>query len=203
MNAKRQARIALYVRVSTDGQTVANQEHELREVAQAKGWDVIEMYRDSGVSGAKGRDARPGLDQALRAAVQGRYDALAVWSVDRLGRSLQDLLHTLGELQAADCDLYLHRQAIDTRTPSGRAMFQMLGVFAEFERAMIVERVKAGLARARDKGTRSGRAIGRPRVPVTVERDIANLRKKGLGQLKIARQLGVGVSVVQRVIGRA
>ena len=203
MNAKRQVRIALYVRVSTDGQTVANQERELREVAEAKGWEVVDVYRDSGISGAKGRDGRPGLDKALREAVQGRYDTLAVWSVDRLGRSLQDLLHTLGELQGAGCDLYLHRQAIDTRTPSGRAMFQMLGVFAEFERAMIVDRVKAGLARARDKGTRSGRAIGRPRVPVTVEREIANLRKKGLGQLKIARQLGVGVSVVQRVIARA
>jgi DNA invertase Pin-like site-specific DNA recombinase len=201
MNAKKHTRVALYVRVSTDGQTVANQERELREVAEAKGWEVVDVYRDSGISGAKGRDGRPGLDKALREAVQGRYDALAVWSVDRLGRSLQDLLHTLSELQAAGCDLYLHRQAIDTRTPSGRAMFQMLGVFAEFERAMIVDRVKAGLARARDKGTRSGRAIGRPRVSVTVERDIARLRKKGLGQLKIARQLGVGVSVVQRVVG--
>ena len=172
----------------------------MREVAEAKGWEVVDVYRDSGISGAKGRDGRPGLDKALREAVQGRYDALAVWS-DRLGRSLQDLLHTLSELQAVGCDLYLHRQAIDTRTPSGRAMFQMLGVFAEFERSMIVDRVKAGLARAREKGTRSGRAIGRPRVSVTVERDIQKLRKKGVGQLKIAKQLGVGVSVVQRVVG--
>ena len=201
MNAKKQTKVALYVRVSTDGQTVANQERELREVAEAKDWDVVEVYRDSGISGAKGRDGRPGLDKALREAVQGRYDALAVWSVDRLGRSLQDLLHTLSELQGAGCDLYLHRQAIDTRTPSGRAMFQMLNVFAEFERAMIVERVRSGIARARVKGTKSGRPIGRPRVGVGVEREILALRRKGVGQLKIARQIGIGVSVVQRVVG--
>ncbi len=172
----------------------------MREVTEAKGWDVVETYRDSGISGAKGRDGRPGLDKALREAVQGRYDALAVWSVDRLGRSLQDLLHTLSELQAAGCDLYLHRQAIDTRTPSGRAMFQMLGVFAEFERAMIVERVKAGLARARDKGTRSGRPIGRPRVDIVTERRIRELRRRGAGLLNIARTVGCGTSVVQRVL---
>ena len=201
MNAKRQTRVALYVRVSTDGQTVANQERELREVAQAKSWEVVDVYRDSGISGAKGRDGRPGLDKALRDAVQGRYDALAAWSVDRLGRSLQDLLHTLGELQAAGCDLYLHRQAIDTRTPSGRAMFQMLGVFAEFERAMIVDRVRSGIARAQAKGTKSGRPIGRPRVGVGVEREILALRRQGIGQLKIAKELGIGVSVVQRVVG--
>ena len=200
MNAKKQTRVALYVRVSTDGQTVANQERDLREVAQAKAWEVVEVYRDSGISGAKGRDGRPGLDKALREAVQGRYDALAAWSVDRLGRSLQDLLHTLGELQGAGCDLYLHRQAIDTRTPSGRAMFQMLGVFAEFERAMIVERVRSGIARAQAKGTKSGRPIGRPRVAIGIEREIVRLRKKGLGQLKIAKELGVGVSVVQRLV---
>src|SRR5215831_8438887 len=153
MNGKATTRVALYLRVSTDGQTVANQERELREVADAKGWQIVDVYVDKGISGAKGRDARPRLDRALREAVQGRYEVLASWSVDRLGRSLQDLLHTLGELQGAGRDLYLHRQAIATRTPSGRAMFQMLGVFAEFERAMIQERVRAGLARAKEKGT--------------------------------------------------
>lgn len=203
MNAKRKTRAALYVRVSTDGQTVANQERELREVAEAKGWEIVEVYSDKGISGAKGRDGRPGLDTALRAAVQGRYEVLGAWSVDRLGRSLQDLLHTLGEVQAAGCDLYIHRQAIDTRTPSGRAMFQMLGVFAEFERAMIQERVRAGLARAKEKGTRSGKPIGRPRVSPAIEARIRRERRKSHGVLKISRQLGVGVSVVQRVLAAA
>jgi DNA invertase Pin-like site-specific DNA recombinase len=161
MNAKRKSRVALYARVSTDGQTVVNQERELREVAEAKGWEIVEVYRDNGVSGAKGRRERKGLDQALKEAVQGRYDVLAAWSVDRLRRSLQDLLHTVQELQGVGCDLYLHRQALDTRTPSGRAMFQMLGVFAEFERSMIVDRVKAGLERARHHGTKTGKCICR------------------------------------------
>jgi DNA invertase Pin-like site-specific DNA recombinase len=203
VDAKSKTKAALYVRVSTDGQTVANQERELREVAEAKGWEIVEIYSDRGISGAKGRDGRPGLDQALREAVQARYEVLGAWSVDRLGRSLQDLLHTLAELQAAGCDLYLHRQAIDTRTPSGRAMFQMLGVFAEFERAMIQERVRAGLARAKENGTRSGRPIGRPRVSPAVEAKIRRERRKGYGMLKIARQVSVGVSVVQRVLATA
>jgi DNA invertase Pin-like site-specific DNA recombinase len=200
VNAKRATKVALYVRVSTDGQSVDNQERELREVAEAKGWDIVAVHADRGISGAKGRDGRPGLDKALREAVRRRYDVLVVWSVDRLGRSLQDLLHTLAELQGAGCDLYLHRQAIDTRTPSGRAMFAMLGVFAEFERAMIQERVRAGIARARAKGTKSGRPIGRPPVAASVEDRIRSERRKSKGMLKIARQLGVGVSVVQRVL---
>ncbi len=200
MNAKKVLKAALYVRVSTDGQTVSNQERELREVAAAKGWEIVEVYNDTGISGAKGRDGRPGLDKALREAVQGRYSVLAVWSVDRLGRSLQDLLHSLAELQAAGCDLYLHRQAIDTRTPTGKMMFQMLGVFAEFERTMIQARVRAGLARARVQGTKSGRPIGRPRVSSAVEDRIRRERRKAHGILKIARELGVGVSVVQRVV---
>jgi DNA invertase Pin-like site-specific DNA recombinase len=200
VNAKRLTKVALYLRVSTDGQSVDNQERELREVAVAKGWDVVAVHADRGISGTKGRDGRPGLDKALHEAVQRRYDVLAVWSVDRLGRSLQDLLHTLAELQGAGCDLYLHRQAIDTRTPSGRAMFQMLGVFAEFERTMIQERVRAGLARARAKGTKSGRPIGRPPVAASVEDRIRRERRKSKGILKIARELGIGVSVVQRVL---
>ena len=203
MDTKRKTRAALYVRVSTDGQTVANQERELREVAEAKGWEIGEVYSDKGISGAKGRDGRPGLDQALREAVQARYEVLAAWSVDRLGRSLQDLLHTLDELRAARRDLYLHRQAIDTSTPSGRAMFQMLGVFAEFERAMIQERVRAGLARAKEKGTKSGRPIGRPRTSPAIESKIRRERRKGHGVLKISRAIGVGVSVVQRVLAAA
>jgi DNA invertase Pin-like site-specific DNA recombinase len=168
-------RVALYVRVSTDGQTVANQELELREVAAARGWFVAETYRDEGISGAKGREARRGLDQMLKDAVRGRFGVLMAWSVDRLGRSLQDLIHTLTDLRAAGCDLYLHRQALDTRTPSGRAMFQMLGVFSEFERDLIRERVRAGIERARRTGTRSGRPIGRPKVSLEIERKVPGI----------------------------
>ena len=140
-------RAAIYVRVSTNSQTTDNQEKALREMAANAGWEVVEVYRDKGVSGAKGRDERPALREMHKAATQRRFDVVMAWSVDRLGRSLQDLVGFLGELHALDVDLVLHQQGLDTTTPSGRAMFQMMGVFAEFERAMIRDRVKAGLDR--------------------------------------------------------
>ena len=122
---------------------------ELEAVAARSGWQVVGVYEDAGISGAKGRDKRPGFDRLLKDATARKVNMIAAWSVDRLGRSLQDLVGFLSELQALGCDLYLHRQALDTSTPSGRAMFQMCGVFAEFERGMIRERVNAGLARGR------------------------------------------------------
>ena len=121
---------------------------------------------------------------------------IAAWSFDRLGRSLQHLVAFLGEVHAAGVDLYLHQQALDTSTPAGKAMFQMCGVFAEFERAMIVERVNAGLARARAEG----KTLGRKPVKPAVEQRIRTLRAKGMGILKIGKTLGIGTSVVQRVV---
>ena len=155
MNAKRQKpkRVALYVRTSTaNGQTTRNQERELQAVAKRHGWDVAAVYRDQGISGAKGRDKRPGLDRLMQAVARREIDMVAAWSVDRLGRSLTDLLGVLQELHAKGVDLYLHQQGLDTSTPSGRAMFQMLGVFAEFERAIIRERVWPGWHGQRPKG---------------------------------------------------
>ena len=115
------------------------------------------VYKDYGISGAKGRDKRPAFDALCRAAARREFDVVMAWSVDRLGRSLQDLVGFLSELHALKIDLFLHRQGLDTTTPAGKAMFQMMGVFAEFERAMIQERVRAGLARARSEGTTLGR----------------------------------------------
>src|SRR4051812_49423719 len=189
-------RTGLYLRVSTDNQTTMNQRLELEGVARRSGWDVIGVYEDAGISGSKGRDKRPGLDQLLRDVTARKVNMIAAWSVDRLGRSLQDLVGLLSDLQAVGCDLYLHQQALDTSTPSGRAMFQMCGVFAEFERSMIRERVNAGLARAKE----SGAVFGRPRTPTKVEQRIRELRAGGMGILKIGRTLGVGTSVVQRVV---
>ena len=146
-------------------------------------------------TGAKGRDKRPGLDALLKGVVRRDFDLVAAWSVDRLGRSLQDLVATLGELQAKGVGLYLHQQGIDTTTPAGKALFQMLGVFAEFERAMIRERVMTGLARARAQKTR----LGRPRVSPKVEGSIRDALESGKGIVSTARDLGVGVSTVQRV----
>jgi DNA invertase Pin-like site-specific DNA recombinase len=190
-------RAALYLRVSTLDQTTANQERELREVASRNGCEIVKVYKDHGISGAKGRDRRPAFDALYRDATQRRFDLVMAWSVDRLGRSLQDLISFLSELHALGTDLFLHQQGLDTTTPSGKAMFQMLGVFAEFERAMIQERVRAGLARARAEGKR----LGRPKITMQTERAIrAALRKKNRpGLRRIASTLGVGVGTVQRV----
>lgn len=157
-------RAALYARVSTTqhGQDTRVQLDQLREVAARRGWTIAGEFVDDGISGAKSRAERPALSRLVKAVTRGEVDLVAAWSVDRLGRSLQDLLGFLGELHAARCDLYLHQQGLDTSTPAGRAMFQIMGVFSEFERAMIRERVLAGLERARRVGTKSGRPIGRP-----------------------------------------
>ena len=183
-------------RVSTDGQTTENQQRELHAAVERNGWTIAAEYIDHGISGAKGRKDRPQFDALLRAVARKEVDVVAAWSVDRLGRSLQDLVGFLSDLQAKNVDLYLHQQALDTSTPSGKAMFGMLGVFAEFERSIIQERVKAGLARARAKG----KTLGRARVSGEIEDRIRGLAAQGVGKVKTARMLGVGVSVVQRVL---
>jgi DNA invertase Pin-like site-specific DNA recombinase len=190
-------RAVLYLRVSTLDQTTANQERELRDIAGRMGYEVTKTYKDHGISGAKGRHKRPAFDALCRDAAKRQFDVIMAWSVDRLGRSLQDLVGFLSELHSLRIDLYLHQQGIDTTTPTGKAMFQMMGVFAEFERAMIQERVRAGLARARSEGKR----LGRPRLAAELEERI----RKALsipgrpGVRKIAEQFGVDPGTVQRI----
>ena len=192
-------KVAIYARVSTSDQTTENQVRELTEWADRAGHQVVTVYDDNGVSGAKGREYRKEFDKLLRGAVRREFDLVAAWSVDRLGRSLQDLVSFLQDLHGAGVDLYLHQQALDTTTPSGRAMFQMMGVFAEFERSMISERVKSGLARTKAKGTKLGRPMASPKT----EAQILKLRSKGKGMLAIGKELGVGTSVVQRVVSHS
>jgi DNA invertase Pin-like site-specific DNA recombinase len=188
MMIKARQRVAIYLRVSTQEQTTANQERELREVASRMGCEVVKVYRDHGISGAKGREERPQFDRLCRDATKREFNAIMAWSVDRLGRSLQDLVKFLSEIHALKIDLYLHQQGLDTTTPAGKAMFQMMGVFAEFERPMIQERVRAGLARAKEEGTR----LGRPNIDKSTEDSIRKaLRQKNRpGILKIAKELG-------------
>lgn len=198
-SAKRASkRVAVYVRVSTTEQNTRNQRRELKEAAERHGWEVVKVYEDAGLSGAKGRDQRPGLDALLKAVTRREVDLVAAWSVDRLGRSLTDLLGLLSELHAKGVDLYLHQQGLDTSTPSGRAMFQMMGVFAEFERAMIRERVMAGLARAREEGTKLGRRRIEDADAKKADAIRAALDAK-TGVRRIARELGVGVGTVLRI----
>ena len=207
--AKTAKRAALYVRVSTDHQSVGNQIRELRQVAERRGWIVVEIYRDAGISGAKGRDQRPGLDAMLKDASRRKFDVVMAWAIDRLGRSLIDLLETIRHLEAVDVDLYLDQQNIDTTTPAGKLLFELAGAFADFERSMIRQRVRAGLSVIREKIARDGkfvsrtgkvrRKLGRPGAePDKIElarRELA----KGIGIVKVAREVGLGVGTVHRL----
>jgi DNA invertase Pin-like site-specific DNA recombinase len=196
MNGKR---VGLYLRVSTDDQTTENQRQALTEAIERRGWHIVDVFEDNGISGSKGRDKRPEFDRLLKAVTRRKVDIVAAWSVDRLGRSLQHLVGFLAELDAAGCDLYLEKQAVDTTTPAGRALFQMLGVFAEFERSILQDRINAGMARARKNGTKSGKPIGRPLTSAKVEDEIRATLKAGNGVIKTAKLCGVGVGTVQRI----
>ena len=186
---------AIYVRVSTDKQTLENQLRELKQIAERRGWQVAQEYRDAGISGAKGRDGRPGLDQMLNDAKRRKFDVVMAWAIDRLGRSLVDLLGTIQVLEACGVDLYLDQQSIDTTTPAGKLMFHVTGAFAEFERSMIRQRVHAGLKRA----VQQGKQLGRPRISEALEKRIQSQLRAGKGILKVAREIGVGTGTVQRI----
>ena len=188
-------RCGIYLRVSQDSQTTANQFHILQEVAARSGWTIVEVFEDHGISGAKGRDKRPAYDALLKAVHRREIDVVAAWSVDRLGRSLQDLISFLADIQARGCDMYLHQQAVDTGTPSGKMLFQLSACFAEFERELVRSRINASLDRARARGVRLGRP---PIAPI----DLDPVRKRlGQGQSirVIAKATGFPTATVQRV----
>ena len=188
---------AIYARVSTGEQTVENQLRELRAVAKRQGWVIVEEFTDNGLSGAKGRDKRPAFDALCKGVARRAFDLVAAWALDRIGRSLIGLVEFLDDLNAAGVDLFLYREGADTRTPAGRMYYQMAGVFAEYERGRLRERVQSGLARAKANGTR----LGRPRVSAETEAAVLAARAEGKGKCKIARELGIGVSTVQRIVG--
>lgn len=188
-------RCGIYLRVSTDQQSTENQFRILQEVAQRSGWTVVQVFEDAGISGAKSRDQRPGFDALLKAVHRREIDMVAAFAVDRLGRSLNDLVAFLSDIQARGCDLYLHSQAVDTSTPSGRMLFGLLSVFSEFERELVRARVNAGLDRARAKGTR----LGRPAIaPIDLE-PVRKRLQKGQSIRVIAKATGFSTATVQRV----
>ena len=186
-------KVALYLRVSTVEQDTTNQRRELEAVAERHGWEIVTIFEDNGVSGFKTK--RPGLDKLMKAVSRREIDMVMAGASDGLGRSLKDLLDVLTELQAKKVDLYLHVQGVDTSTPSGKAMFQMLGVFSEFEREMIRERVLSGMARAKSQG----KHCGRPKTTPEIERAIMATLRAGTGMIKTAKTHGVGVGTVQRL----
>ena len=188
-------RAAVYVRVSRDRQTVENQIAALSKVAEVRGWKIVETFADAGISGAKGRKDRPALDEMLKQVQRGKFDVVMAWAIDRIGRSLVDLLNTIESLKACGVDLYLDQQAIDTTTPSGELMLQMTGAFAEFERAMIQARIHAGLKRAVANGTMLGRPLNNPAAIEIARRAL----KDGLGINRVAKLVGLSNGKVQKI----
>jgi DNA invertase Pin-like site-specific DNA recombinase len=195
-------RAALYARVSTDGQTTDNQIRELRQVAERNGWEIVNEYIDQGISGAKGREQRPAFDGLWKGATRREFDVVMVWAVDRLGRSLTHLVNFLSELHAKKVDLFIYQQGVDTTTPAGKALFGMMGVFSEFERAMIQERVRSGIKRFRANGRRWGRRTIEEADP-SLCIQILELRRRGLGMGKIGKQLGLSSRTVWRFLQSA
>ena len=190
--------VALYVRVSTSQQTVQNQLDALREVANRSGYSIVEEFRDEGISGAKGRIDRPALDRMLKDCAKRRFDMVMVWDISRLGRSVQNLIEVMNELQSLKVDLFFLQQGLDTSTASGRMMFSILGSLAEYERELIKERTILGQQRARAKGVK----FGRPRtITENTKQAIRLMREQGLGMRKIASTLGCGVSTCYAAMG--
>jgi DNA invertase Pin-like site-specific DNA recombinase len=193
MTYSKPRKVAIYARVSTASQTVENQFQELREVAQRNGWTVVAELSDSGISGAKGRDQRPAFDQLLKRATRREFDLIMVWAIDRLGRSIQHLVGFMNDIQAMGVDLYVHQQAIDTTTPSGRMIFGIFSALGEYERELIRERIMAGQKRARAQGVR----IGRPsKMNDAVKTSVKLLRDGGMGIKEISKRLEIGVGTV-------
>ncbi len=190
-------RIALYARVSTDKQTCENQLQELRTIAERMNYTIIAEFIDNSISGMKTRQNRPALDQLMKSATQRRFDMVMCWSIDRLGRSLQNLVEILNELQALKIDLFFLQQGMDTSTPSGRMIFSVFGAIGEFERNLIRERVIAGQKRAVANGVKMGRPS---KMNDGMRSAIQLLREKGMGIKQIARELKVGIGTVYSVL---
>jgi len=196
----RNRRVAIYARVSTSNQTVENQLQELRVVAERNQWNVVIELSDNGISGTKGRDQRPAFDDLLKRATRREFDLIMVWAIDRLGRSIQHLVSFMTEIQSLGVDLYVHQQAIDTTTPSGRMIFGIFSALGEYERELMRERIMSGQRRARSQGVK----IGRPsKMNDAVRTSVKLLHGNGMAIRKIAKQLEIGVGTVYSALKAA
>ena len=189
-------KVAIYSRVSTNDQNSQNQTKLLKEIVKRYQWQLVDEYIDDGVSGAKGRAQRPEFNRLCKDMVRKKFNRILVWDISRLGRSLQHLVEFLNDVQSVNCDLYIHQSGLDTSTPSGRMMFQMVGVFSEFEREMISERVKLGLERVKSKGIKLGRPIS---VTENIKVDIRAMISNGQSYTQISKHLNVSKMTVSRV----
>jgi len=197
-------KVVIYGRTSTDKQQVENQLNQLREISNRNDWETVDEYIDEGYSGSLGRDRRPEFNRLLKDSVRGKFDVILVWDISRLGRSLQDLISFLNDIQSKNIDLYIDRQGIDTTTPTGKMMFQMIGVFSEFERNLIRDRVRVGMENAKKNGTKSGRSIGRPtNVNDGTKAAVIELRNTGMSMNKICKTLGIGSGTLYKLLDAA
>lgn len=187
----------LYTRVSTSKQTTENQTRELREVCLRNNWSIVAELADTGISGSKGRTERPAFDQLHKMISRKEADIVVCWSIDRLGRSITDLVNLMTEIEAKGMNFYSHLQAIDSRTPAGKLSFAIFSAIAEFERNIIRERVISGLARVKSEGKKLGRPT---KVNDNTKVAVKLLREKGTSIPKIAKQLGIGVGTTYRLI---
>ncbi len=184
---------AIYMRVSTSGQTCENQRRELESYCQRQDWKVGQVYEDNGISGTK-RD-RPALTQMMADATHGKFDVVCVWKIDRLARSVANLLNILSTLRSHGVDFVSATQSIDTTSSYGKMVVTFLGAIAEFERDLIVERVNVGIQRAKAEGVR----FGRPRVGFDVNRAV-QLKRQGRTWGEVAKELGVAHSTMRRMV---
>ena len=186
--------IAIYARVSTDKQTTDLQLNELRDFVKRSGWTIYQEFIDEGYSGSNTK--RPAFSEMMDQAKKRRFDTLVVWKLDRLGRSLKDLINTLDELGSLGIDFISYDNKLDTTTPSGRLVFNVIGAVAEFEKDIIRERVKAGLVAAKARGKR----LGRPPISPHLSNQAKELRSKGLSHRKIAKKLKISEGSVRNLL---
>ena len=188
-------RVVIYSRVSTKDQNCENQIQLLKKIVDQNNWELVDTYVDQGISGSKGRESRKEFDRLNKDMIRRKFNRILVWDISRLGRSLQHLVEFLNEVNSIGCNLYIHQSGLDTSTPNGKMMFQMIGVFSEFEREMISERVKLGLERVKSKGQR----LGRPnKVNSKMIDEMNNLKNIGWSYGKISEHLGVSKMTVSR-----
>jgi len=193
-------KVAIYARVSTSIQSCDNQIICLRDIAERMKWTIVAELKDEGISGMKGRESRPAWNALHKMIQRKEIDVVLAWSIDRLGRSITDLVAFMKELSVVDIDLYCHQQSINTQTASGRMCFSIFAALGEYERELIRERVLAGLENARRKGRRLGRPTN---VRAETKQKACQLRSEGMSIGKIAATLRIGVGTTTRLLKQA